>query len=145
MASFASMRNELIATSVFLHKDKGVKAYGACCMADLLSVDAPDAPYTYHPRTPCKAILYTRRSLRTLMATPWTLRSFFHSSFIWSQGTQRALLRPICPLVMFTFSCQKRYACVRLTTCRWAACWSLQGLLYSLQAQPPHDCRGVHG
>ena len=40
------MRKELISTSVFLHKDKGVKAYAACCIADLLSIYAPDAPYT---------------------------------------------------------------------------------------------------
>ena len=40
------MRKELISTSIFLHKDKGVKAYAACCIADLLSIYAPDAPYT---------------------------------------------------------------------------------------------------
>jgi sister-chromatid-cohesion protein PDS5 len=40
------VRKELISTTVFLHKDKGVKAYAACCIADLLSIYAPDAPYT---------------------------------------------------------------------------------------------------
>ena len=29
-----------------LHKDKGVKAYTACCIAELLNIYAPDAPYT---------------------------------------------------------------------------------------------------
>lgn len=37
---------ELISTSILLHKDKGVKAYAACCLADLLRLYAPDAPYT---------------------------------------------------------------------------------------------------
>lgn len=37
---------ELISTSILLHKDKGVKAVAACCLADLLRLFAPDAPYT---------------------------------------------------------------------------------------------------
>ncbi|KAH8116096.1 armadillo-type protein [Phellopilus nigrolimitatus] len=37
---------ELISTSIFLHKDKGVKAFAACCLADILRLFAPDAPYT---------------------------------------------------------------------------------------------------
>lgn len=37
---------ELISTSILLHKDKGVKAFAACCLADLLRLYAPDAPYT---------------------------------------------------------------------------------------------------
>ncbi|KZT61710.1 cohesin-associated protein Pds5 [Calocera cornea HHB12733] len=44
--SLASVRKELISTSILLHKDKGVKAYAACCLADLLRLYAPDAPYT---------------------------------------------------------------------------------------------------
>ncbi|CAG8717337.1 13894_t:CDS:2, partial [Acaulospora colombiana] len=46
LASFATVRKELIGTSLILHKDKGVKAYTACCIAELLNVYAPDAPYT---------------------------------------------------------------------------------------------------
>lgn len=44
--SLAPVRKELISTSVLLHKDRGVKAYTACCLADLLRLYAPDAPYT---------------------------------------------------------------------------------------------------
>ena len=44
--SLASVRKELISTSLLLHKDRGVKAYTACCLADLLRLYAPDAPYT---------------------------------------------------------------------------------------------------
>ncbi|PSR74380.1 hypothetical protein PHLCEN_2v9888 [Hermanssonia centrifuga] len=44
--SLGSVRKELISTSILLHKDKGVKAYTACCLAELLRLYAPDAPYT---------------------------------------------------------------------------------------------------
>ncbi|THH06894.1 hypothetical protein EW145_g3765 [Phellinidium pouzarii] len=37
---------ELISTTILLHKDKGVKAHAACCLADILRLFAPDAPYT---------------------------------------------------------------------------------------------------
>lgn len=46
--SLSMVRKELIQTSLLLHKDKGVKAYVACCLADLLRLYAPDAPYTAH-------------------------------------------------------------------------------------------------
>ncbi|KAI0790526.1 armadillo-type protein [Abortiporus biennis] len=44
--SLSSVRKELINPSILLHKDRGVKAYAACCLADLLRLYAPDAPYT---------------------------------------------------------------------------------------------------
>lgn len=44
--SLAPVRKDLINTSILLHKDRGVKAYTACCLADLLRLYAPDAPYT---------------------------------------------------------------------------------------------------
>lgn len=44
--SLSSVRKELIQPQIILHKDKGVKAYAACCLADLLRLYAPDAPYT---------------------------------------------------------------------------------------------------
>jgi sister chromatid cohesion protein PDS5 len=46
VASLGAVRKELISTSILLHKDRGVKAYTACCLADLLRLYAPDAPYT---------------------------------------------------------------------------------------------------
>ena len=45
-SSLGSVCKELINTSILLHKDRGVKAYAACCLADLLRLYAPDAPYT---------------------------------------------------------------------------------------------------
>lgn len=41
-----SVRKQLIHKALLLHKDRGVKAYVACCIADLLRLYAPDAPYT---------------------------------------------------------------------------------------------------
>jgi sister chromatid cohesion protein PDS5 len=43
--SLNPIRKELISTSILLHKDRGVKAYAACCLADILRLYAPDAPY----------------------------------------------------------------------------------------------------
>ena len=45
VGSLSPVRKELISTSLLLHKDRGVKAYTACCLADLLRLYAPDAPY----------------------------------------------------------------------------------------------------
>ncbi|KAI6158061.1 armadillo-type protein [Pisolithus tinctorius] len=44
--SLSSVRTQLINTSLLLHKERGVKAYVACCLADILRLYAPDAPYT---------------------------------------------------------------------------------------------------
>lgn len=46
LKSLAGTCKELISPSMLLHKEKGVKAYVACCLADLLRLYAPDAPYT---------------------------------------------------------------------------------------------------
>ncbi|KAF5383320.1 hypothetical protein D9615_004981 [Tricholomella constricta] len=46
VSSLSSVRKELVNTSILLHKDRGVKAYAACCLADILRLYAPDAPYT---------------------------------------------------------------------------------------------------
>ncbi|KAF9235796.1 armadillo-type protein [Melanogaster broomeanus] len=45
--ALSSVRTQLINTSLLLHKDRGVKAYTACCLADILRLYAPDAPYTH--------------------------------------------------------------------------------------------------
>ncbi|RXW15368.1 hypothetical protein EST38_g10488 [Candolleomyces aberdarensis] len=44
--SLGTARKELVHSSILLHKDRGVKAYAACCLADILRLYAPDAPYT---------------------------------------------------------------------------------------------------
>ncbi|KAI0251942.1 armadillo-type protein [Lactifluus subvellereus] len=47
-ASLTTVRKELIHNTILLHKDRGVKAYAACCLADILRLFAPDAPYTHN-------------------------------------------------------------------------------------------------
>ncbi len=39
---------QLVQPTLMLHKDKGVRAAVACCLADLLRLFAPDAPFTSH-------------------------------------------------------------------------------------------------
>ncbi|KAF9551607.1 hypothetical protein EC957_006500 [Mortierella hygrophila] len=43
--SFSSVTKQLIDPSIVNHKDKGVRIYAACCIADMLRLYAPDAPY----------------------------------------------------------------------------------------------------
>ncbi|KAI0264684.1 armadillo-type protein [Gloeopeniophorella convolvens] len=47
-STLATARKELIHNTILLHKDRGVKAYAACCLADILRLFAPDAPYTHN-------------------------------------------------------------------------------------------------
>ena len=44
--SFTSVAKELASHNLLAHKDKGVKAWTACCLVDILRLCAPDAPYT---------------------------------------------------------------------------------------------------
>ncbi|KAG0267491.1 hypothetical protein BG011_004525 [Mortierella polycephala] len=44
--SLTSPIKPLIDASIVNHKDKGVRIYAACCIADILRLTAPDAPYT---------------------------------------------------------------------------------------------------
>ncbi|PWN48272.1 ARM repeat-containing protein [Violaceomyces palustris] len=44
--SLDGVKVELVQANLMLHKDKAVKANVACCLADLLRLYAPDAPYT---------------------------------------------------------------------------------------------------
>lgn len=44
--SLVRVTKELCMPALMQHKDKGVKAFVACCLADILSLHAPDAPFT---------------------------------------------------------------------------------------------------
>jgi sister-chromatid-cohesion protein PDS5 len=46
--SLGSVHKDVAHQSLLLHKDQGVRAHAACCLADLLRLYAPDAPYTEH-------------------------------------------------------------------------------------------------
>jgi sister-chromatid-cohesion protein PDS5 len=43
--SLSRITREILNPLLFHHKDRGVRAYTACCIADLLRFYAPDAPY----------------------------------------------------------------------------------------------------
>ncbi|KAJ3050393.1 hypothetical protein HK097_008638, partial [Rhizophlyctis rosea] len=45
LQSLTIVRKDLIHPSLLSHKDKGVKVFTACCLADVLRLYAPDAPY----------------------------------------------------------------------------------------------------
>ncbi|KAJ1548687.1 hypothetical protein HK405_000608, partial [Cladochytrium tenue] len=44
-ASLAVVRKDLVSHSLLHHKERGVRAFAACCLADILRLFAPDAPY----------------------------------------------------------------------------------------------------
>ncbi|KAJ6263145.1 hypothetical protein Dda_1705 [Drechslerella dactyloides] len=46
LPSVDSVAKDLAATALLHHKDESVRAYLACCLADILYLYAPDAPYT---------------------------------------------------------------------------------------------------
>ncbi|KAK7205746.1 armadillo-type protein [Myxozyma melibiosi] len=46
LASLQKVAKDLVSSNLLRHKDKGVRAYTACCLADILRLFAPDAPYT---------------------------------------------------------------------------------------------------
>lgn len=54
--SLNNVAKELSSANIIGHKDKGVKAFGACCLVDILKICAPDAPFTpsqLKVRQPC--------------------------------------------------------------------------------------------
>jgi sister-chromatid-cohesion protein PDS5 len=44
--SFVGVAKALAGQHLLSHKDKGVRAYVACCLVELLRLCAPDAPFT---------------------------------------------------------------------------------------------------
>ena len=44
--ALTGVAKELASPNLLAHKDKGVKAWTACCLVDILRLCAPDAPYT---------------------------------------------------------------------------------------------------
>ncbi|KAH8594999.1 armadillo-type protein [Bisporella sp. PMI_857] len=45
-SSLTGVAKELAAHNLLSHKDKGVRAFAACCLVDVLKLCAPDAPFT---------------------------------------------------------------------------------------------------
>lgn len=44
--SLKSVSTQLVDPSIVNHKDKGIRIYAACSIADMLRLFAPKAPYT---------------------------------------------------------------------------------------------------
>ncbi|KAL9126994.1 MAG: hypothetical protein Q9217_004050 [Psora testacea] len=44
--SFTRVAKELASPNLLAHKDRGIRAWTACCLVDILRLCAPDAPYT---------------------------------------------------------------------------------------------------
>ena len=44
--SLTKVAKELAGQNLLSHKDKGVRAFTACCLVDVLKICAPDAPFT---------------------------------------------------------------------------------------------------
>jgi sister-chromatid-cohesion protein PDS5 len=53
--SFTKAAKELISPNLLGHKDKGVKAWTACCLVEILRLFAPDAPYTGQQLKVCRS------------------------------------------------------------------------------------------
>ena len=45
-SSLTSVAKELASPNLLHHKDRGVRAFTACCLVDVLRICAPDAPFT---------------------------------------------------------------------------------------------------
>ena len=44
--SLTKVAKELASTNLITHKDRGIRAFTACCLVDILRICAPDAPFT---------------------------------------------------------------------------------------------------
>lgn len=45
-SSLTKVAKELAGHNLLSHKDRGVRAFTACCLVDILKICAPDAPFT---------------------------------------------------------------------------------------------------
>jgi sister chromatid cohesion protein PDS5 len=43
--AFTRVAQDLASANLIAHKDKGIRAYTACCVVDILRLCAPDAPF----------------------------------------------------------------------------------------------------
>ncbi|KAG4304091.1 hypothetical protein PORY_002455 [Pneumocystis oryctolagi] len=71
--------SELVDETLLNHKDKGVRAYTACCLADILRLCAPDAPYTSSQLNVCRIFELFVSQLKGLVGpeTPYYAQAFY--------------------------------------------------------------------
>lgn len=63
LESIKDVAEKLAHRNLLQHKDKGVKAYTACCLVDILRLYVPDAPFTgdqLNVRAPSRILLSVR-------------------------------------------------------------------------------------
>jgi len=78
--SLTSIAKELAGQHLLNHKDKGVRAFTACCLVDVLKICAPDAPFTGSQLKVCQeiCIMVLADPFRTYL--PSSLPRFFPPS-----------------------------------------------------------------
>jgi sister-chromatid-cohesion protein PDS5 len=63
--SLTKVAKELVGQNLIAHKDKGVRAFTACCLVDILKLCAPDAPFTPSQLKVC--YVYSEQIIQRLM------------------------------------------------------------------------------
>jgi len=67
--SLTKVAKELAGHNLLNHKDKGVKAFTACCLVDVLKICAPDAPFAGSQLKVCYVLLAMTPSYANLRRT----------------------------------------------------------------------------
>lgn len=69
--SLVKVSQELVSHQLLTHKDKGVRAYTACCLVDMLKLFAPNAPFKPPQLKVCCAISQTARACCLVLDADW--------------------------------------------------------------------------
>lgn len=99
LESIKDVAEKLAHRNLLQHKDKGVKAYAACCLVDILRLYVPDAPFTSDQLKVCPLLLrvWYSAQLTSMIDDVRTLR----------QGHPSGATRPIEPLQHPTQVCPR--------------------------------------
>lgn len=62
-SSLKKVAKELAGQNLLGHKDRGVQAFAACCLVDILALCAPDAPFTATQLKVAISVFYYRLAL----------------------------------------------------------------------------------
>ena len=77
--AFTRVAKELAASNLLSHKDKGVRAWTACCLVDILRLCAPDAPFTAQQLKVSVQHLYIYTKLHLTMSRTFSGFSLYPS------------------------------------------------------------------
>ena len=110
--ALAKYAPHLVPTNILSHKDKGVRAWAACCLVDILRLCAPDAPFTT-PQLNANTlpnIISVRRYTNVVDRTSSTTSS--HAS---SLASTTPKVRTMVSIAMSCSRCPKS----RVLSCSW--------------------------